>query len=185
MSIASKSMVPTRRSCGRGECNMPLRARSLVTVAFSLSSYSSAFCPYPEAARPLVPSIWISHLPHSQQKRPWLKRPSRLVARSSGQEASESLEKIQQRNQKTHEEVWASRRAMARATLSAAQAFRAVREFVTGDQVEDSAEGDGTGSLAADGRGALVISAAVLAIAAATLRIGGRAALVSVRDCTK
>lgn len=108
-------------------------------------------------------------------------RPVHLEAAREGQGAPEVLDEIQQKNQKTHEQVWASRRAMARATLSAARSFRTVREVVAGSQVEGDGDGeDGKDTLVSDSKGALVISAVGLAVAAATLRLGGRAALVSV-----
>lgn len=79
-------------------------------------------------------------------------------------------------NLKAHEEVWQSRRGMARATLSAAKALQGARGSLAGppDASKES-------NLAADGKGALVVSAVGLAVAAATLRVGGRAALISVR----
>lgn len=68
---------------------------------------------------------------------------------------------------------------MTRATLSAAKALRGARESIAGgDTAKDS-------SLVEDGKGSLVISAIALAVAAATLRLGGRAALVSVRSCAR
>lgn len=79
-------------------------------------------------------------------------------------------------NLKAHEEVWQSRRGMARATLSAAKALQGARGSLAGHP--DASE---EGNLAADGKGALVVSAVGLAVAAATLRVGGRAALISVR----
>ncbi|CAM9780082.1 unnamed protein product [Laminaria digitata] len=77
-------------------------------------------------------------------------------------------------NLKAHEEVWQSRRGMARATLSAAKALQGARGSLAGHP--DASE---EGNLAADGKGALVVSAVGLAVAAATLRVGGRAALIS------
>lgn len=90
---------------------------------------------------------------------------------------AEVPEKLRQANLKAHIEVWDSRRDMTRATLSAAKALRGARESIAG---EDAAKD----SLVEDGKGSLVISAIALAVAAATLRLGGRAALVSVRNCT-
>lgn len=108
-----------------------------------------------------------------------------LEANGSGQDTAEAFEELQKKNQKTHEEVWASRRAMARATLSAARAFRTTRQIVAGSQVEgNDDEDEAEGNMTADGKGALIISAVGLAVATAILRLGGRAALVSVRDHT-
>lgn len=87
----------------------------------------------------------------------------------------DTLEQLRQANLKAHNEVWDSRRNMARATLSAAQAWRSAREKVSGPP-----DAQQNGSIVADSKGALAVSAAVVAVAAATLRLGGRAALVSV-----
>lgn len=89
---------------------------------------------------------------------------------------NEVPEVLRQANLKAHEEVWQSRRGMARATLSAAKALQGARVSLAGPP--DASE---EGSLAADGKGALIVSAVGLAVAAATLRVGGRAALISVR----
>lgn len=69
---------------------------------------------------------------------------------------------------------------MTRSTLSAARAFRTARIAVTPPPTEDAAI-SADEQLAEDGKGALVISAVGVAVAAATIRVGGRAALVSVR----
>lgn len=86
-------------------------------------------------------------------------------------------EKLRLANLKAHNEVWDSRRDMARATLSAAKAVRGARESFAGpgDASKDN--------LLEEGKGSLVISAIALAVAAATVRVGGRAALISVRMC--
>lgn len=89
---------------------------------------------------------------------------------------AEVPEKLRQANLKAHNEVWDSRRGMARATLSAAKAVRGARESLAGPPNASSKD-----SLVEDGKGSLVISAIALAVAAATLRLGGRAALISVR----
>lgn len=88
---------------------------------------------------------------------------------------AEVPEKLRQANMKAHVEVWDSRRAMARATLSFAKSVRGFRESLGGppDAAKDS--------LVEDGKGSLIVSAIALAIAAATVRLGGRAALISVR----
>lgn len=104
-------------------------------------------------------------------------RKCRTITSSNAHDVPEEL---RQANQKAHEEVWASRRGMARATLSAARAFRTARTTVAGKR-QQVAEGDDA-KLAQDGKEALVVSAVGLAVAAATVRVGGRAALVSVRD---
>lgn len=89
---------------------------------------------------------------------------------------AEVPEKLRIANLKAHNEVWDSRRGMARATLSAAKALHRARESLAGGP------GDGSNdNLLEDGKGSLVISAIALAVAAATLRLGGRAALISVR----
>lgn len=88
-------------------------------------------------------------------------------------------EKLRLANLKAHNEVWDSRRDMARATLSASKAFRRARESLAGPD----ADGSKDSSLLEEGKGSLVISAIALAVAAATLRLGGRAALISVRMC--
>ncbi|CAM9717599.1 unnamed protein product, partial [Discosporangium mesarthrocarpum] len=80
-----------------------------------------------------------------------------------------------------HEKVWASRRSMARAALSGAKALRPVRGFVAAPVAGQGDEDESTraaNQLVSDGKGAVVISAAAVAIGAATLRFGGRAALV-------
>lgn len=88
---------------------------------------------------------------------------------------AEVPEKLRLANLKAHNEVWDSRRGMSRATLSAAKAVRRARESLAGpgDDSKDS-------SLLEEGKGSLVISAIALAVAAATVRLGGRAALISV-----
>ena len=91
---------------------------------------------------------------------------------------AEVPEKLRLANLKAHNEVWDSRRDMARATLSAAKAFRRARESLAGP-----ADGSNDSNLLEEGKGSLVISAIALAVAAATLRLGGRAALISVRMC--
>lgn len=88
---------------------------------------------------------------------------------------AEVPEKLRLANLKAHNEVWNSRRDMARATLSAAKAVRKARESLAGPG------GDSKDKLLEDGKGSLVISAIALAVAAATIRLGGRAALISVR----
>lgn len=85
-------------------------------------------------------------------------------------------EELRQANLKAHNEVWEARRDMARATLSAAKAWRNTRSMLAGP---GDAEKDGR--LVEDGKGALIVSAVGLAVAAATIRVGGRAALISVR----
>lgn len=97
------------------------------------------------------------------------------TAANSDQDASVP-EVLRQANLKAHHEVWESRRGMARGTLSAAKACRGVRESLAGPPGASKED-----TLAADGKGALIVSAVGLAIAAATLRVGGRAALMSVR----
>eukprot|EP00903_Cladosiphon_okamuranus_P017290 g15932.t1 len=87
---------------------------------------------------------------------------------------AEVSEKVRQANLKMHNEVWDSRRSMAQATLSAAKALRRARELLAGQ--EDPSKDN---KLAEDGKGSLVISAIALAVAAATVRLGGRAALIS------
>lgn len=99
----------------------------------------------------------------------------RLSSSDNGNNA-DVLEALKQANLKAHVEVWESRRGMARVTLSAAKNWRGVRESLAGPP--DASKGD---SLVTDGKGALVISAVGVAVAAATLRVGGRAALMSVR----
>ena len=91
---------------------------------------------------------------------------------------SEVPEKLREANLKAHNSLWETRRGMARATLNAAQGWRKAREFLSGSP--DSNE-EGADSLADDGKGALIVSAVALAVAVATVRVGGRAALVSVR----
>eukprot|EP00752_Nemacystus_decipiens_P008104 g7244.t1 len=87
---------------------------------------------------------------------------------------AEVPEKLRLANLKAHNEVWDSRRDMARATLSAAKAFRRARESLAGP-----ADGSKDNKLLEEGKGSLVISAIALAVAAATIRLGGRAALIS------
>lgn len=90
---------------------------------------------------------------------------------------SDVPEKLQEANLKAHISLWETRRSMTRGTLYAAKTWRNVREFASGPSNDAQEEGD---SLADDGRGALIVSAVALAVAAATLRVGGRAALMSV-----
>lgn len=89
---------------------------------------------------------------------------------------AEVPEKLRLANLKAHNEVWDSRRDMARATLSAAKAVRKARESLAGPADESKDR-----RLLEEGKGSLVISAIALAVAAATIRLGGRAALISVR----
>lgn len=93
---------------------------------------------------------------------------------------AEVPEKVRLANLKMHNEVWDSRRSMAQATLSAAKALRRARESLAGPDRDPSKD-----KLLEDGKGSLVISAIALAVAAATVRLGGRAALISVRMCWK
>lgn len=89
---------------------------------------------------------------------------------------AEVPEKLRLANLKAHNEVWESRRDMTRATLSAAKTLRRARESLAGP-----VDGSKDSTLLEEGKGSLVISAIALAVAAATLRLGGRAALISVR----
>lgn len=107
-----------------------------------------------------------------------LSTPTRMTLNSnSNSNDNEVPEELRLANLKAHEEVWQSRRGMARATLSAAKALQGARGSLAGPPDASNKEGN----MAADGKGALVISAVGLAVAAATLRVGGRAALISVR----
>ena len=90
---------------------------------------------------------------------------------------AEVPEKLRLANLKPHNEVWGSRHDMARATLSAAKAVRGARESLAGPAADGSKN-----KLPEDGKGSLVLSAVALAVAAATIRLGGRAALISVRN---
>lgn len=69
---------------------------------------------------------------------------------------------------------------MARSTLSAARAFRIARAQLVSKGEGKEGEISAEEQLKEDGKGALVISAVGVAVAAATIRVGGRAALVSV-----
>lgn len=95
---------------------------------------------------------------------------------------SDVPEKLQEANLKAHISLWETRRSMTRSTLYAAKAWRNAREFASGSS---NAAQEGGDSLADDGRGALIVSAVALAVAAATLRVGGRAALMSVSAALK
>ncbi|CAM9461052.1 unnamed protein product [Choristocarpus tenellus] len=74
-----------------------------------------------------------------------------------------------------HELLWESRRSIARGVLLTSKAVRSLREAIAGPGTATE-----KGDLASDGKGAVVVSAAVVAIGVATLRFGGRAALVQV-----
>ncbi|CAM9254666.1 unnamed protein product [Ectocarpus sp. 8 AP-2014] len=127
-------------------------------------SFCHAFLARPFVAYPKHPHV-VSSTPHHRPIAPH--RPNMNM-----NQPAEVPEKLRQANLKAHIEVWDSRRDMTRATLSAAKALRGARESIAG---EDAAKD----SLVEDGKGSLVISAIALAVAAATLRLGGRAALIS------
>ncbi|CAM9650488.1 unnamed protein product, partial [Hapterophycus canaliculatus] len=118
-------------------------------------------------ARPCISSLKHQHgTPTRCPKRP-------LEHLNMNMKPAEVPDKLRKANLKAHVEVWDSRRSMARATLSFAKSVRGFRESLAGppDAAKDS--------LVEDGKGSLIVSAIALAIAAATVRLGGRAALIS------
>lgn len=99
----------------------------------------------------------------------------RGVLHATSQQAPD--EKLRLNNQKAHENLWATRRGLARAMLSIARAMKTARQTVASSPTDSEGSEN---QLVEDGKGALVISAVAVAVAAATIRVGGRAALVSV-----
>jgi hypothetical protein len=74
-----------------------------------------------------------------------------------------------------HQKIWDSRRSMIRGALVTADAAAKVRQKLSfGENSERSAD-----DKAKDAKGALVLTAFAVAAGAATIRIGGRAALMS------
>jgi hypothetical protein len=90
---------------------------------------------------------------------------------AAAEDAAAKLAKIELEHQK----IWDSRRSMIRGALVAADSAAKVRRKLSfGESAEKSAD-----DKPKDARGALVLTAFAVAAGAATIRIGGRAALMS------